>query len=233
MGCSLPGRNLLFSAKLFLSSTQSSLYPQRLAERRSGVQQQTMCRLLCFCWANNALCSEKHPFSTGVKVQCVSKEWCGPRYFIARIRIPQLQLPAQSQDGILRNSNILIFIFQVNGIYLHQKSGIQLRTEPANPHLTQESYKNLEREVVCCCFWFLVGFFFLNAIISVEDLDLRVNGENRTKHRIIKTKVNSIFSSYLSPSFWYSSVRWLILVPKRASDLRAFFPKYTLRFPIF
>lgn len=159
MGCSLPGRNLLFSAKLFLSSAQSSLYPQRLAERRSGVQQQTMCRLLCFCWANNALCSEKHPFSTGVKVQCVSKEWCGPRYFIARIRIPQLQLPAQSQDGILRNSNILIFIFQVNGIYLHQKSGIQLRTEPANPHLTQESYKNLEREVVVVFGFWLVFFF--------------------------------------------------------------------------
>lgn len=169
----------------------------------------------------------KCPFSTCVKVQCVSKECCGPQYFIAKMRIPQLQLPAQSQDGIHRNLNILIFIFQVNGICLHQKLGIQLWTEPANPRLTQESYKNLEREVVC------VFYFLKDALLSLEDLDLRVNGENRTKHRIIKTKVSTIFSSYLSASYWYSSVRWLILVPNRVSDPKAFFPKYTLRFLVF
>lgn len=110
----------------------------------------------------------KCPFSTGVKVQYVSKEWRAPQYFTARIRIQQLQLPAQSQDGICRNSNIMIFIFQVNGICLHQKSGIQLWTEPAKPCLTQRILQKLGEGGCLVC-------FFLNALISLD------NRENRTK----------------------------------------------------
>lgn len=39
----------------------------------------------------------------------------------------------------------------------------------------------------------LFVFFLRDALTSIEDVDLRVNGEHKTKYRTIKTKVSTIF----------------------------------------
>lgn len=123
-------------------------------------------------------------------------------YFTARIRKSQLQLSVQSQNGINGNSNILIFIFQVKGICLHEKMSIQLQTEPDNPQLTSKQKKKLV-EGGCV---YLFGFFKRCSNFS-RRCKPRVRGENRTRLRIIKTIVSTIFSLYPCPFFQYSSVR--------------------------
>lgn len=76
-----------------------------------------------------------------------------------------MQLSVQSQNGINGNSNILIFIFQLNGICLHEKMGIQLQTEPANPHLTNKHKK------ICRGRLFIFWVFFKDVLISLEDVN--------------------------------------------------------------
>lgn len=97
----------------------------------------------------------------------MSKELSGLQYFTARIRKSQLQLSVQSQNGIKGNSNILIFIFQVKGICLHEKMGIQLQTKPDNPHLTNEHKKACRGRLFVFVFW----AFFKDALIPLEDVN--------------------------------------------------------------
>lgn len=152
-------KNHVFQQSCFRVAWQCTVIPSPTAISRektrcTATNHVSSCPLLL---SKQCTLLRKCPFSTSVKAQCESKEWCVPQNSIARVRIPQLQLPAQSQNGIHRNSDILIVIFQVNGTCLHQKLDIQLRAEPVIPYLTQGPYTNLDREVVC---GFVVCFFF-------------------------------------------------------------------------